>query len=78
MNEIEVYRVRGARRVRERRRRAACAPDRGIRGSGGRGKNSGGGNGHGGEKGRGEERRGWLVFNGVEAAIELCVPFCPP
>lgn len=34
----------------------------------------------GGEERRGEEerRRGWLVFNGVEAAIELCVPFCPP
>lgn len=38
------------------------------------------GEGEGEERRGGEEerRRGWLVFNGVEAAIELCVPFCPP
>lgn len=39
------------------------------------------GEGGGEEERRGgeeERRRGWLVFNGVEAAIELCVPFCPP
>lgn len=48
--------------------------DEEVRGreGGGERKNSGGGNGRGGERGEG---RGWLVFNGVEAAIELCVPF---